>query len=300
MRAGTPASTRLDHHRCRGMQRGRPAHAVLPRCRSEEGTMKLISGLATVALASLVATTLAAQPASAATVPPTQLAGSWISTQLTDGIAVGDFAPTSGSPSSGARTRVDRAHRPGRAHRRQHRRHPRHLRRVPLRLRRVGRVRLAVPVRLRPGRALRERHGQGGGVHRADRSRPRHRVRQHRSAAAARGADRRHHRRHRRRSASATTPTPSVRPSPLRRSAGPARPRRGPRPARSWPSSARPATSSSPSARLRAATCRARHHRPGRHLAARVGHRLHQGGCRGQPRDAVARVGPAAGRLLRR
>lgn len=54
--------------------------------------MKLISGLATVTLASLVATTLAAQPASAATVPPTQLAGDWISTQLTDGIAVGDFA----------------------------------------------------------------------------------------------------------------------------------------------------------------------------------------------------------------
>lgn len=54
--------------------------------------MKLTSGLAAVTLASLVATTLAAQPASAATVPPTQLAGSWISTQLTDGIAVGDFA----------------------------------------------------------------------------------------------------------------------------------------------------------------------------------------------------------------
>jgi len=54
--------------------------------------MKLTPGLAAVTLASLVATTLAAQPASAATVPPTQLAGDWISTQLTDGIAVGDFA----------------------------------------------------------------------------------------------------------------------------------------------------------------------------------------------------------------
>lgn len=51
--------------------------------------MKLISGLAAVA----VATTLLAQPASAATtpVPPSKLAGDWISTQLTDGIAVGEY-----------------------------------------------------------------------------------------------------------------------------------------------------------------------------------------------------------------
>jgi hypothetical protein len=56
--------------------------------------MKLTSGLAAVALAAgLVAPTLAVQPAAAATpAPPTRLAGDWIATQLTDGIAVGDFA----------------------------------------------------------------------------------------------------------------------------------------------------------------------------------------------------------------
>ncbi len=47
--------------------------------------------LPVVAALAVAATTLSAQPAAAATVPPTQLAGSWISTQLTDGIAVGDF-----------------------------------------------------------------------------------------------------------------------------------------------------------------------------------------------------------------
>jgi hypothetical protein len=56
--------------------------------------MKLTSGLAAVTLtAGLVAATLAVQPAAAATpAPPTRLAGDWIATQLTDGIAVGDFA----------------------------------------------------------------------------------------------------------------------------------------------------------------------------------------------------------------
>ena len=52
--------------------------------------MKLISGLAAVALA---ATTLAAaQPASAATpVPPTQLAADWSAGQLTDGLVMGQY-----------------------------------------------------------------------------------------------------------------------------------------------------------------------------------------------------------------
>ena len=56
--------------------------------------MKLISGLAAVALA---ATTLAAQSAQAAPpVPPVQLASDWISTQLTDGLAVGEYGPDTG------------------------------------------------------------------------------------------------------------------------------------------------------------------------------------------------------------
>lgn len=51
--------------------------------------MKLLSGLAAVALA---ATTLAPTAASAAAPAPTKLASDWIATQLTDGIAVGSFA----------------------------------------------------------------------------------------------------------------------------------------------------------------------------------------------------------------
>jgi hypothetical protein len=56
--------------------------------------MKLTSGLAAVTLAAVTlgTTTLAAQPAgAAASVPPTQLAGDWISSQLTNGVALGDF-----------------------------------------------------------------------------------------------------------------------------------------------------------------------------------------------------------------
>ncbi|WP_210438331.1 prenyltransferase/squalene oxidase repeat-containing protein [Nocardioides xinjiangensis] len=51
--------------------------------------MKLLSGLAAIAVA---ATTLVAAPAGAAPMTPTRLAGDWIASQLTDGIAVGDFA----------------------------------------------------------------------------------------------------------------------------------------------------------------------------------------------------------------
>jgi hypothetical protein len=56
--------------------------------------MKLISGLAAVALA----TTALAQPASAATTPvsPSRIAGDWIATQLTDGLAVGDYGIDAG------------------------------------------------------------------------------------------------------------------------------------------------------------------------------------------------------------
>ncbi len=56
--------------------------------------MKLISGLAAVALA----TTVLAAPATAATTPasPTRIAGDWIATQLTGGLAVGDYGPDAG------------------------------------------------------------------------------------------------------------------------------------------------------------------------------------------------------------
>ena len=51
--------------------------------------MKFTSGLAAFALA---ATTLAAQPASAAPpVPPTQLAADWSAGQLTDGLVMGQY-----------------------------------------------------------------------------------------------------------------------------------------------------------------------------------------------------------------
>ncbi len=40
MRAGTPASTRHDHHRCRGMQRGEPVNSVSLAVAAREGTMK--------------------------------------------------------------------------------------------------------------------------------------------------------------------------------------------------------------------------------------------------------------------
>ena len=63
--------------------------------------MKLISGLAAVALAATTldaaSTVLASQPATAAeVVPPTQLASEWSTTQLTGGVALGDFGPEVG------------------------------------------------------------------------------------------------------------------------------------------------------------------------------------------------------------